>query len=98
MVLMNAIQKTDEDVQAYDADFSRWLGDTDQVVSATATIEDSSEDPSTLAAAITATTTDRVKFTLSAGTAGESAMVKIVATTANGLVKELNFPVRISER
>lgn len=79
----------------YDVDYRRygWLAADDQLVSVAITIEPGSGivlDSYDL-------DTYRVKIWFSGGTAGKTAHVKIVATTAVGRVKDKCFRVRIGE-
>lgn len=95
MTLLSTIIKTDEDVLDYDTTFDLWLADGDTLADATASIEDSTEETTTIAVAETSFTDTTIKVRLEGGVDGESATLKILATTANGLVKEVSYRLRI---
>lgn len=82
-------QKVDDRLD-YDLDFSRWLDGDDTLTDVTAEADNLTVDQVQLFGTV-------VKVWLSGGTVGQTAKVEVVATSANGRVKEESFLVRVSD-
>jgi hypothetical protein len=82
----------------YDIDFSDWIPSGDTIVSAIVSVE---IQPDALLVADTPATIQpggkAVKVWIQAGTSGKTYQVNVVATTAGGRIKEVEFRVRVKE-
>lgn len=85
--------KQPADYLDYDVSFEDWLPEGDAVSSATATVSPTSE----LAIADILVLSPLVKVWLSGGTTGSAYKITIVATTAQGRIKEAEFKIRVRE-
>ncbi len=90
--MSTVMEKKPGELLDYEIDFARWLSESDIIVDASATIDDGTA------------TLDRVVFSESqvqvwihGGEDGESASVRVSATTEQGRVKEFCFRLRVRD-
>ncbi len=86
------VTKDPSDRLDYDVDYSRWLPPGDVISTATAAVTNSDA-----VADQVDVSSDAVKVWISGGDAGDSAVVTVTATTAQGRTKEISFRLKIRE-
>lgn len=85
------IEKTAAEILERDIDFTDWLVGGDTIASAAATVADST------ATVTTGNTSAIVKLRVAGGADGDSGVITVLATTANGLVKETDIRLRVRD-
>lgn len=92
-MILGIIEKTPDERLDYDTDVSRWISSGDTID----TVETSIEDTATVTVDDTSITDTRVKVWLTGGVAGESGMLTLLVTTAQGRTKELCYRLRVKD-
>lgn len=93
MAILGTYQKQPNDVLDYDIDFSRWIADSDLIISVVAT----ADVGITLLTTTIVNSGKSVKQWVSGGVSGVTYKIQIRATTSEGRVKEDEFKVKVKE-
>jgi hypothetical protein len=92
------IAKDPEARLIYTFDWGDWLSGADTITTADYTVTARVNDPAPLVKITSGISGNKTYITLSAGQIGKSYTVAVKVTTANGLIDNRNFKVRVEQR